>query len=144
MLLAHMCADDLQEGDGELAALFEIVRQRGELDGIDLRGRIRDGIEDIGRSLLVERQLTDDAVARGEPQRERSPSAYVLQNADLSGTYDIKIFGGIPFVEEILIGSQEDVPPWDAIKLGNGVVHAISPFRIQAHSFCFFSSMSLY
>ena len=60
MLLAHVHPDQLQQRDSEVRMLFEIRLQYGKLDGVDLGGTARNRTKEIGRLILVDRQLPDE------------------------------------------------------------------------------------
>lgn len=73
MLLAHVHPDQLQQRDSEVRMLFEIRLQYGKLDGVDLGGTACNRTEEIGRLILVDRQLPDETPLRRKTQRQNTP-----------------------------------------------------------------------
>ena len=130
MLLAHVCAHDLEQADGKCRLLLEVALQHGELDRVDLRGALRHGVEDVDRLLLVKRQLADDAAARGEAQREHAPRHRVLRDEDLARAHDVEVARHIPFVEEIFAVVQHDDLARYLIEMAHERLHLVLLLRL--------------
>ena len=71
--------------------LFEICLQYGELDGVDLGGTARNRTKEIGRLILVDRQLPDEAPLRRKAQRQNTPRCAVFDHKDMPRAHDIEI-----------------------------------------------------
>ena len=82
--------------------------QDGEFDRVDLRSALRHCVEDVDRIFLVERQLTDEAAARSEAQREHAPRHRVLRDEDLPRAHDVEVARRISLVEEIFAVMEHD------------------------------------
>ena len=91
MLLAHVHPDQLQQRDSEVRMLFEICLQYGELDGVDLGGAARNRTKEIGRLILVDRQLPDETPLRRKTQRQNTPRCAVFDHKDMPRAHDIEI-----------------------------------------------------
>lgn len=108
MLLAHVLSDQLEECNGEMRMLLEMCLKHRKLDRIHLRRTACNRTEDIGRRLLIERQLADEAARRRKAQGQNTSRRTVLHDKDMPRTHNIKVMCRRTLAKEVCTVMQRN------------------------------------